>query len=155
MSVHELEITRKVLRERLRMGPMWKPYREVTDDEWAGVSELIPELRPRKETRGRRSVDARAVLNGALWVLANNRPWAELPPHFPSYQTCHRRWKAWLDGGAFERMVRLLFGKAANDVMDSVRMRTARSNVEPIVWRRCVVDWQPQGPVIDARWNER
>jgi transposase len=119
---------------------MWKLYREVTDEEWASVSDLVPELRPREETRGRKAVNARAVLNGALWVFANDRPWAALPPHFPSYQTCHRRWKAWLDSGAFEQMVRMLFGPAADDVMAAVRVRLARSDVEPVVWRRCIVE---------------
>jgi len=120
---------------------MWKLYREVTDEEWECVRDMIPELRPRGEKRGRKGVDARAVLNGALWVLVTNKSWAELPDSFPPYKTCHRRWTTWCESGEFERIVKLLFGAAADDLMATVRRRrrsggaVVRRTVG-VVWRR-------------------
>jgi transposase len=98
----------------------------VTDGEWDRVRELVPELQPLMELRGRKGIDARMVLNSALWVFAYDKPWAALPGCFPAYQSCHRRWKLWLDAGAFERIAEVLFGNAAGEFMITVRRRIAQ-----------------------------
>ncbi|MEX3693289.1 transposase [Paraburkholderia sp. BR14263] len=120
----------------------WKPYRDVTDEEWAFVRGMIPEMRPREDKRGRKGADARAVFNGALWVFANDMPWSALPSRFPPYKTCHRRWRLWSECGAFERMAKLLFGAAADDLLATVRRRRRQLDGDSIVWRSVGVDWR-------------
>ncbi|RKT13722.1 putative transposase of IS4/5 family DUF4096 [Paraburkholderia sp. RAU2J] len=74
-------------------------FREVTDQEWTRIVPLLPELAERKKSRGRPPTDARAVFNGLLWVMYTDSPWRDLPPRFPAYTTCHRRFKMWRDSG--------------------------------------------------------
>jgi len=35
--------------------------------------------------------DARAMLDGIVWILRMGAPWHDLPDCYPLYQTCHRR----------------------------------------------------------------
>jgi transposase len=87
-----------------------KPYRDLTDEEWQMVAPLLPELRPRAELRGRPLANTRAVLNGVLWVMYSGASWSTLPRKYPSYQTCHRRFKAWHENGVLLRVMLQLFG---------------------------------------------
>ena len=64
--------------------------RDLTDEQWKKLDELIPEPPRREDGRGRPWTDRRAVLNGVLWVLRTGAPWADVPDRYPSYQTCHR-----------------------------------------------------------------
>jgi transposase len=70
------------------------PYRDINDEEWQRVAPLLPELRPRSELRGRPLANTRSVLNGVLWVMYSGATWSAMPRKYPSYQTCHRRFKA-------------------------------------------------------------
>jgi transposase len=45
------------------------------------------------------------VLNGILWVLRTGAPWANLPDHYPSFQTCHRRFQQWVRAGVMKRIM--------------------------------------------------
>ncbi len=62
---------------------------DLTDAQWA-ILEPTFRPRPRPERRGRPWTDARAVLNGVLWVLRTGAPWHDLPrplsavPNLPS-----------------------------------------------------------------------
>jgi transposase len=85
--------------------------RRLTDAEWAVVGPLLPAPRRRADGRGRPWRDARAVLDGVLWVLQTGAPWHALPAGprgYPPYQTCHRRFQQWVRAGALERVVRAL-----------------------------------------------
>jgi transposase len=80
---------------------------ELTDEQW----ELLePVLRParRSDNRGRPWHETRAVLNGVLWVLGTGAQWAEMPDKYPPYQTCHRRFQAWIRDGKFVESLQLL-----------------------------------------------
>ena len=48
------------------------------------------------------------MLNGVLWVLGAGAQWAELPEKYPPYQTCHRRFQAWVRDGKFVQALQLL-----------------------------------------------
>ncbi|KVE30942.1 transposase [Burkholderia sp. TSV86] len=102
------------------------PYHDITDEEWQRVAALLPELRPRKELRGRPLADTRAVLNGVLWVIYSGANWSAMPRRFPAYQTCHRRFKAWHESGALKRVLAELFGTESEDLCEQMaqRMRT-------------------------------
>jgi transposase len=99
------------------------PYRDITDDEWLRVAPLLPELRPRSELRGRPLANTRSVLNGVLWVMFSGATWSAMPRKYPSYQTCHRRFKAWHQSGVLKRVLEQLFGTAAHDLCDSMEAR--------------------------------
>jgi len=45
------------------------------------------------------------VLNGILWILKTGAPWHDLPDRYPSYQTCHRRYQAWVRAGVLDRLL--------------------------------------------------
>ena len=91
-----------------------KPYRDMSDEEWQLVAPLLPELRPRSELRGRPLANTRAVLNGVLWVMYSGASWSTMPRKYPSYQTCHRRFKSWHDSGVLARVMQQLFGMASD-----------------------------------------
>jgi transposase len=102
------------------------PYRDITDEEWQRVAPLLPELRPRTEMRGRPLANTRSVLNGVLWVMYSGASWSAMPRRYPSYQTCHRRFKSWYESGVLKHVMEQLFGAASEDLcslMES-RMRT-------------------------------
>jgi transposase len=93
-----------------------KPYRDLSDEEWQMVAPLLPELRPRSELRGRPLANTRAVLNGVLWVMYSGASWSTMPRKYPSYQTCHRRFKAWHESGVLLRVMTQLFGPAGESL---------------------------------------
>jgi transposase len=102
------------------------PYRDISDEEWQRVAPLLPELRPRSELRGRPLANTRSVLNGVLWVMYSGATWSAMPRKYPSYQTCHRRFKAWHESGVLKNVMEQLFGAASEELcgMMEARMRT-------------------------------
>ncbi|WP_027801375.1 transposase [Paraburkholderia dilworthii] len=102
------------------------PYRDINDEEWQRIVPLLPELRPRSELRGRPLANTRSVLNGVLWVMYSGATWSAMPRKYPSYQTCHRRFKAWYGSGVLKRVMEQLFGAASEELcaMMEARMRT-------------------------------
>jgi transposase len=52
--------------------------------------------------------------------------WSAMPRKYPSYQTCHRRFKAWYESGVLKRVMEQLFGTASEELcaMMEARMRT-------------------------------
>lgn len=82
--------------------------RELTDCQWAAVGRLLGEPPHDPHARGRPARPGREVLEGILWVLRNNAHWRDLPKEFPSYQTCHRRYKHWEADGTLRRVLEAL-----------------------------------------------
>ena len=81
---------------------------ELTDEQWAVLEPLFPELAPLEDGRGRPPKDTRAVLNGVLWILRTGAPWHDMPTRFPPYQTCHRRFQEWVRAGVFRQALEAL-----------------------------------------------
>jgi len=71
-----------------------------------------PVLRParREDNRSRPWHDARAVLNGVLWVLGTGAQLRELPEKYPPFQTCHRRFQQWIRTGKLKEVLRCCRG---------------------------------------------
>ena len=82
--------------------------RDLTDLQWAILDDLIPEPPRRGDKRGRPWRSRRSVLNGILWVLRTGAPWADLPEHYPSYQTCHHRFQQWVRSGIIRGVLEAL-----------------------------------------------
>ena len=81
---------------------------ELTDEQWAVISPLIPENPRREDGRGRPWRDNREVLNGILWILRTGARWQDLPERFPPYQTCHRRFQNWVRSGVLRSVLEAL-----------------------------------------------
>ncbi|MCP3717221.1 transposase [Paraburkholderia sp. CNPSo 3281] len=108
------------------------PHRDITDEEWQRVMPLLPELRPRTELRGRPLANTRSVLNGVLWVMYSGANWSAMPRRYPSYQTCHRRFKTWHYNGALKCVMGELFGEDGVRLCGTIetRMRKHVSRAE-------------------------
>jgi transposase len=67
---------------------------DLTDQEWALLEPLLPDLRAR---RARPWKDHREVVNGVLWRTRTGSPWRDLPESYGCWKTVynrHRRWSA-------------------------------------------------------------
>ena len=80
---------------------------ELTDAQWELLKSLVEPKTPAKR-RGRPWRDTRPVLEGVLWILRTGAQWSEMPSKFPAYQTCHRRFQAWVRGGVLVQLLRTL-----------------------------------------------
>jgi transposase len=89
---------------------------------------LEPTFRPRRrpDGRGRPWTEARAVLNGVLWVLRTGAPWHDLPRRYPPYQTCHRRFQQWQRSGRLDRLLQRL----AEDLRDRGKIDLSEAFVD-------------------------
>lgn len=81
---------------------------DLTEKQWELIGPLLPKEEQRTKCRGRPWQDAREVVNGILWVLRTGAPWKDIPPQYPSYQTCHRRFQQWCRRGLFAGILRVL-----------------------------------------------
>jgi transposase len=81
---------------------------DLTNEQWVVLEPLIPKPPSRPDRRGRPWRDAREVLDGVLWVLRTGASWRDLPEHYPPYQTCHRRFQAWVRDGTLKRVLAAL-----------------------------------------------
>lgn len=79
----------------------------LSDAQWEVVKPLLRE-KVRSDGRGRPWREARAVLDGVLWILRTGARWQDLPRQYPPYQTCHRRFQQWVREGRLERILRVL-----------------------------------------------
>lgn len=80
---------------------------DLTEAQWQALRPLLAS-KQRPDGRGRPWRDARAVLNGILWVLCTAAPWHDLPDRYPPYQTCHRRFQQWQRDGTLTRLLHAL-----------------------------------------------
>jgi transposase len=82
---------------------------DLRDAQWT-ILEPFFKPKPKLEKRGRPAQEARAVLNGVLWVLRTGAPWQDLPKRYPPYQTCHRWFQQWQQDGTLVEILRALVG---------------------------------------------
>src|SRR5258707_14195678 len=76
---------------------------DLTAAQWEVLRPLLTPKR-RFDGRGRPWRDARAVLNGILWVLRTGAPWHDLPDRYPPYQSCRRRLQQWQRAGTLTHL---------------------------------------------------
>ena len=81
---------------------------ELTDEQWALIEPLLPELPKRNDGKGRPWRENREIMTGILWILRSGARWKDLPDKFPPYQTCHRRFQAWVQDGSLRKVLEAL-----------------------------------------------
>jgi hypothetical protein len=74
----------------------------VSDDLWARIEPLLPQVQRRTRYPGRRRLPDRQVMCGILFVLYTAIPWEFLPQElgFGSGMTCWRRLAEWQQAGS-------------------------------------------------------
>ena len=81
---------------------------ELNDIQYGLIEPLLPKPQKREDGKGRPRRDDRQVLNGILWILRSGARWQDLPPRFPPYQTCHRRFQEWVRSGVLRQILERL-----------------------------------------------
>ena len=96
---------------------------ELTNEQWNRIEPIIVATTPKKDPRGRKQRDPRKVMNGILWILRTGAPWKDLPPRYPPYQTCHRRFQQWVRQGTFQliaqELVQDLYERGGIDIREA------------------------------------
>jgi len=74
----------------------------LTYEQWRLIEPILPP--PSPFYRGRPPLDRRAVLDGILWKFRTGSPWYDMPPDYPSYQTCYRCHHKWDRDGVMQKI---------------------------------------------------
>lgn len=78
------------------------------------VEPIMAAKPPGKDPRSRRLTDPQPILEGVFGCFERVRVSKDLPPRFLHYQTCHRRFQAWMKEGRPKQVLRAL----AQDLVD-------------------------------------
>ncbi|MFC7693655.1 IS5 family transposase [Paeniroseomonas aquatica] len=79
---------------------------DLTDEEWSIVGPLIP---PAKRGGNKRTIDARAVLNGVMYILSTGCQWAALPKDLPPRSTVNDYLRRWDEDRTLDRIHHALY----------------------------------------------
>jgi len=79
---------------------------DLTDEEWAHVSPLIP---PGKRGGNKRTVDLREVMNGLMYVLSTGCQWRAAPKDLPPRSTLYDYFDLWSWDGTLGRIHHALY----------------------------------------------
>lgn len=111
-------------------------FSDVTNRQW----QLIRQLLPPRQRRGRRPIHRRRVVNAILYVARTGCQWRMLPKCFPNWSTVYGVFRRWRNDGTWQRVhdalrekVRRAAGKKSTPtvaVVDSQSIRTAEGGDE-------------------------
>ena len=107
----------------------------ISDELWARIGPLLPQVKRRYRYPGRRRLDDRKVLSGILFVLYTGIPWEFLPQElgFGSGMTCWRRLRDWQQAGVWQRLHEQLLAELnAAGALDWSRAVTGSSHVRAL-----------------------
>jgi transposase len=84
-----------------------KPWRPITDSEWAELRAWLPHGDPDQPHRGpgRPPKDLRRTVDAIFWVAASSGPWRDLPPELGKWGTAHRTLTRWARAGVLEPLL--------------------------------------------------
>jgi transposase len=125
---------------------------DLTDEQWAVLEPLLPRPRRRPDGRGRPWRDPRDVLNGILWILKTGAPWQDLPRRYPPYQTCHRRYQAWVRAGVLDRVLYAM----AEDCRDRGHLDLSECFIDGsfVIAKKGAQGWDPpSGAKVRRSWQ--
>ena len=78
---------------------------QLTDGMWERLSPLCC---GRKEDAGQTGSDNRVFVEAVLWIARTGSPWRDLPKEFGHWNSVFKRFRRWVENGAFERIFRAL-----------------------------------------------
>jgi transposase len=81
---------------------------DLTDQEWALVAPLIP---PAKLGSNERTVDARKIVNGRMYIVGTGCQWRDIPTDLPPRSTIHDYLDRWDYDGTLGRIHHALYGQ--------------------------------------------
>lgn len=79
-----------------------EPRTKLTDAQWQRLEPLLP---GKATDPGRTGFDNRKTVEGILWIARTGAPWRDLPPDFGKWNTIHKRFRRWVKGGVFARLL--------------------------------------------------
>jgi hypothetical protein len=84
-----------------------RPWRPLTDAEWAELRVWLPHGDPDAPQRGpgRPPRDLRKTVDAIFWVAASHGPWKDLPPELGKPGTAHRTLSRWARAGVLEPLL--------------------------------------------------
>jgi len=75
--------------------------RDLTDAEWALIEPLIPAA---KRGGNKRTIDIRAVMNGAMYILSTGCQWRALPKDLAARSTVYDYMARWSQDGTLSKV---------------------------------------------------
>lgn len=108
----------------------------VSDELWAVIEPLLPQVQRRFRHPGRKRIPDRQVLTGIIFVLQTGIPWEHLPQEMGcgSGMTCWRRLHEWQQAGVWDRLHHeLLRQLRAADRIDWSRAAVDSSHVRAVL----------------------
>ena len=84
-----------------------RPWRPLTDREWAELRVWLPHGDPDvpHHGRGRPPRDLRKTVDAIFWIAASHGPWKALPPELGKPGTAHRTLTRWARAGVLEPLL--------------------------------------------------
>ena len=121
---------------------LFRKTMDLTRRQWKLIEPLIPTQGG--EGAGRLPLRCRKVLNGIFWKLRTGASWDDLPPDYPSHQTCYRYFTKWMKDGTIERILyRLLIDLKENGL--DINQALHNSDIEVVrVARRTLISFAPR-----------
>ena len=77
---------------------------ELTEKQW----ELIKDLLPDNQGRGRPWADHRKLINGMFWILNSGAPWRDMPGRYGPWETVYTRFCRWQEDGTIDKIIERL-----------------------------------------------
>ena len=74
----------------------------LSDRQWSLIE---PHCLGKKTDPGRTGGDGRLFLEAVPWIARTGAPWRDLPPDFGSWNTVFKRFRDWVKGDVFERIL--------------------------------------------------
>jgi transposase len=78
---------------------------ELYDEQWGGISGLMP---PERDRKARPARDNREMVNAMVWVLRTGAPWRDLPAYYGSWHSAYTRLSRWNRAGIWGRVLKVL-----------------------------------------------
>jgi transposase len=98
----------------------------LSDEQWERIREHFPEENLPEDRPGRKPIDSRRVLEGALWILNTGAQWHMLPQCYPNYKTVRRRFQQRCSNEVLRNVLRDL----ANTLRDAGRIDERESFID-------------------------
>ena len=121
---------------------LFRKTMDLTRRQWKLIEPLIPTAGG--EGAGRPPVPCREVLDGIFWKLRTGASWDDLPPDYPSHQTCYRYFTKWMKDGTIDRILYGLLIDLKENGLD-INQALHNSDIEVVrVARRTLISFAPR-----------